>query len=162
MQSLWGRAETNLVPPGPHLIYNMQDFMTIFKKVKNLELPIGQYVVFGSGPLEAYGIRQANDIELFVTKELYIKLKASGWEEKEWPNEGGHYLQKDDFEADDTWHYGDYNPTPEELIAKAQIINGVPFAPLEEVRDWKLAFGRTKDIEDVKMIVDYFSNPKTQ
>lgn len=132
--------------------------MTIFEKVKNLQLPIGQYVVFGSGPLEAHGIRQCRDIDLFITSELYQKLKSEGWEEKEWPDGDGYYLKKDDIEADDTWHYGDYNPAPEEIIADAEMIEGIPFAPLDEVRAWKIAFGRPKDIEDVRLIDDYLKS----
>lgn len=128
--------------------------MTIFEKVKTLNLPVGQFVVFGSGPLTAHGIRESRDIDLLVTSSLYKELKHAGWEEKEWPS-GGCYLVKDEIEADDSWHYGDYNPAPSEVIAKAEIVEGVPFAPLTEVLKWKQAYGRPKDLDDIRLIEDY-------
>src|SRR5260370_417002 len=108
--------------------------MDIFGKVKELNLPLGEYVVFGSGPLAAHNIRPTRDVDLFVTPALYQGLKSAGWEEKDWElRPPGKYLSKDDlYEADDMWHYGDYNPKPEEIIAVAEIIQGIPFAPITE------------------------------
>lgn len=128
--------------------------MDIVAKVKELDLPYGQYVVFGSGPLAVHGIRETRDVDLFVTTELYSQLKDQGWEEKEWEL-GGTYLSKDIYEVDDSWSYGNYNPKPEEIIAIAEIHKGVPFAPLTEVLKWKQAFGRPKDLEDIELIQAY-------
>ncbi len=125
----------------------------IFAEVKRLNLPLGQYVVFGAGPLAAHGVRETTDVDLFVTPTLYQALKADGWEEKELTNPpGGVCLFRGIYEADDTWHYGDYDPKPEELIQAAEVIEGVPFAPLVEVLKWKRAFGRPKDVADVGLI----------
>lgn len=121
-------------------------------------MPLGQYVVFGSGPLAAHGIRETTDVDLFTTTSLYQQLKAEGWEEKELGGpHGGLHLVSGIYEADDTWHYGAYDPTPEALIAGAAVIDGVPFAPLLEVLKWKQAFGRPKDIADVRLIEQYMS-----
>lgn len=133
--------------------------MDIFAEVKRLNLPIGQYVVFGSGPLMAHGIRDTTDVDLFVTPTLYQTLKADGWDEKELNNPpGGVCLFRGTYEADDTWHYGDYDPTPEEIIGIADMIQGVPFAPLVEVLKWKQAFGRPKDVADVGLIEQYLND----
>jgi hypothetical protein len=35
------------------------------------------------------------------------------------------------------------------------VIDGIPFASLEEVRKWKIASGRPKDIADIKLIDEY-------
>jgi hypothetical protein len=130
--------------------------MDIFAQVKALGLPLGQYVVFGGGPLAAHGIRETADVDLFVTTSLYDHLMAGGWEEKEFGGpHGGLYLVNGIYEADDTWHYGDYDPTPEEIISAADMIDGVPFAPLVEVLKWKRAFGRPKDVADVRLIQAY-------
>jgi hypothetical protein len=53
--------------------------MEIIKEVKSLNLPIGQYVVFGSGPLQIHGIRESNDVDLLVLPGLFEKLKGEGW-----------------------------------------------------------------------------------
>jgi hypothetical protein len=125
----------------------------IFAEVNALGLPLGQYVVFGAGPLAAHGIRETNDVDLFVTPMLYQLLKADGWEEKELNNPpGGVCLFRGIYEADDTWRYGDYDPTPEAVISMADVMQGVPFAPLIEVSKWKRAFGRPKDAADVGLI----------
>ena len=127
----------------------------IINKVKDLNLPLGQYVVFGSAPLAVHDIRQTQDIDLFVTASLYQQLKNSeGWQEREWDS-GGHYLSKGIFEVDDSWDYGDYNPSPEEIIAIAEVWQGVSFAPLSEVLKWKKAFGREKDKVDVNLLERY-------
>lgn len=128
--------------------------MEIIKKVKALNLPSDQYVVFGSGPLAIHGIRKSRDVDLFVTTALYEQLKKEGWVEKEWEL-GGYYLSKDEYEIDDTWEYGEYHPTPEQIIAIAEVVDGVPFAPLREVLKWKQAFGREKDLADVVLIEKY-------
>lgn len=53
--------------------------MDIFEEVKNLNLPLGQYLVAGSGPIAAHGIRDYKDIDILVTENLYNKLMKSGW-----------------------------------------------------------------------------------
>jgi hypothetical protein len=125
----------------------------IFQQVKALGLPLGQYVVFGSGPLAARSIRATSDVDLFTTTALYDQLRADGWQEVEKPVEaGGLYLAHGIYEADDKWRYGAYDPRPEDIIEAADTIDGVPFAPLLEVLKWKRAFGRPKDAADVQLI----------
>jgi hypothetical protein len=51
----------------------------IIDRVKTLNLPEGTYVVFGSCPLALAGIREAKDIDLLVSKEIFEQLKTSGW-----------------------------------------------------------------------------------
>ena len=137
--------------------------MDIFQKVKSLNLPSGEYIVFGSGPLQAHGIRETRDVDILVLSELYEKLKQEGWEERVWETSPpGRFLFKDDVEVGDSWDYGEYNPDPNWLIENAEIINGVPFAPLEEVLKGKKAFGRPKDLEDIKLIEEYLETTKKE
>ncbi|SDM47270.1 hypothetical protein [Allokutzneria albata] len=130
--------------------------MDIFQAVRTLSLPPGQYVVFGSGPLAAHGIRETADVDLFVTTELYQSLKRAGWAEKTQVG-GSSCLSIGVYEAYDTWRSGEHFLVPEELIAAAEMINGVPFAPLEYVLSWKKALGRPKDLVDVKLIERHHS-----
>jgi hypothetical protein len=125
--------------------------MDIVEEVKALDLPPRQYVVFGAGPLAAHGIRDTGDVDLFVATGLYEHLKASGWLEKT-TSCGKVHLSSGLYEADDSWTYGDYNPTIGELVATADLIDSVPFAPLAEVLEWKRAFGRPKDLRDIVLI----------
>ena len=52
--------------------------MDIFKKLKELNFPLGEYVLVGSGPLAARGIRKASDLDIAVTDELWQELINSG------------------------------------------------------------------------------------
>lgn len=49
------------------------------------------------------------------------------------------------------------NMTPkiDEMIDKAEIIDGLPFVGLEYVIEWKKFMGRDKDKKDLKLIDDY-------
>jgi len=69
-------------------------------------------------------------------------------------------LTYNDFEAHDNWNFSSYQPTLQQLRETAMIVDGIPFASLEEVRKWKLSFGRPKDLRDVELINSYLS--KTQ
>ena len=126
----------------------------IIAKVKTLNLPKDSYVVFGSCPLALAGIREANDIDLLVSKELSAKFKEDGWKELEKsPNDKP--LIYDVFEAHDRWNFSSYSPTLQDLLATATVEEGVPFASLEEVRKWKLSSRRPKDIVDISLIDKY-------
>ena len=52
--------------------------MNIFSKLKELNFPIGQYVVVG-GAMAAHGIRDAHDLDILVTPTLYQELISEGW-----------------------------------------------------------------------------------
>lgn len=126
----------------------------IVEKVKTLGLPEYSYIVFGSCPLAAAGIRETNDIDMLVSPETFEKLKAAGWQELH-KNENDKPLIRDVFEAHKNWNFSSYNPTLVHLLASATVIDGVPFASLREVRKWKLSSGRPKDLRDIKLIDAY-------
>lgn len=126
----------------------------IISKVKELNLPAGAYIVFGSCPLALAGIREANDIDMLVSKELFADLKKSGWQEVD-KGPGDKPLAHDVFEALSNWDFGSYKPTLHALLSTATIVDGIPFASLEEVRKWKVASGRPKDFGDIKLIDEH-------
>lgn len=126
-------------------------------KVKSLDLPKGSYVVYGSAPLAVLGIREVNDIDLLVSDELYNELAKKGWKKihkgpKDEP------LTFDIFDAHKSWEFSDYAPKLSELLSRAVYVEDVPFASLIDVKKWKEASGRPKDITDLKLIDDYLKN----
>jgi len=123
----------------------------IIAKVKSLNLPTNSYIVFGSCPLAAAELREANDIDLFVSKELFKNLGQSGWQELQ-KSADNKPLVYDVFEAHPNWNFSSYKPTLQQLLATADLIDGIPFASLQEVRKWKASSGRPKDLEDIKLI----------
>lgn len=128
------------------------DFITIKKLVDELGFERGKYALFGSSPLAAHGIREANDIDMVVTLDLYEKLKESGWKEEAYPVTEKRGLTKDKFEVFYEWNYVGYTPDVMKIIREADIIDDVPVVRLEEVLKWKIAFGREKDLKDVELI----------
>ncbi len=128
----------------------------IIKKVKELDLPKGSYVVFGSCPMALAGIRESNDIDLLVTKELFDTFAKQGWTLTD-KGADDKPLAKDNFEAHYKWDFSSYKPTLEQLLINATVVGGTPFAALEEVRAWKTSSGRPKDLKDIELIDNYLS-----
>lgn len=132
---------------------NLQEIIT---KVKELGLPEGSYVVFGSCPLAAAGLREAGDIDMLVTAEVFRGLGVAGWKRVN-KGVGDMPFTHDVFEAHDNWDFSHYRPTLDQLLMTATVIDGVPFAALEEVRKWKAASGRPKDLKDIELIDAYLA-----
>ncbi|MCA9325401.1 hypothetical protein KDA23_05060 [Candidatus Saccharibacteria bacterium] len=128
----------------------------IIDKVKSLGLPEGEYIVFGSCPLAAAGIREAGDIDMLVSDKLMTELAERGWQEVD----KGKYnkpLTHEEFEAHSSWRFSAYNPSLAHLLQNADHFDGIPFASLSEVRKWKAASGRPKDLRDIALIDAHLS-----
>lgn len=129
----------------------------IVAKVKSLDLPKDKFIVFGSCPMAAAGIRESGDIDLLVTSDVLADLAKRGWKPFH-KSEGDEPLTYNEFEAHDNWNFSSYQPTLEHLLATATIIDGVPFASLEEVKKWKQSSGRPKDLKDIELIDSFLAN----
>lgn len=123
----------------------------IIDRIKQHNLPVDDYVVFGSGPLAAAGIRPAADIDLVVAPQLFDQMRKSGWQQAEGLR-GEPRLTYGDFEVFMEWNFGGYCPTLSELQESADVIDGIPFVNLREVNKWKQVCGRPKDIADINLI----------
>ncbi len=134
--------------------------MNIVEEVKSLNLPFGEYVIVGSGPMAVRNMRNYKDIDVLVTKDLYQRLSTTnGWKIIILPGLLGdrEVAKNGECEAGiDLW-FGDYKPDTETLIKNAEIIQGIPFLPLEELIKFKKAMGRPKDLADIKLIEQYLS-----
>ncbi|OGI95457.1 hypothetical protein A2917_02770 [Candidatus Nomurabacteria bacterium RIFCSPLOWO2_01_FULL_42_17] len=140
---------------------SLESKKTIFERVKKLNFPIGKYVVVG-GVMEAHGIRKAVDVDFIVTKELFDDLLKQGWVPKPCrPGDIGkegekRKLRKDDISIISEYSWLDkYFAKTEDLIANADIIDGIPFISLSELLKWKKACGREKDLIDIELIENY-------
>ena len=128
----------------------------IVDKAKELNLPKGSYVIFGSCPMAVAGIRESSDIDMLVSEEVFSNLAKGGWKILD---KGGKDkpLLNGDFEAHKSWEFSSYAPTLDHLLARADYVDGIPFASLQEVRKWKVASGRPKDLLDIELIDEYLS-----
>lgn len=134
--------------------------MDIFKKLKELNFPLGEYVLVGSGPLAARGIREASDLDIAVTDKLWQELINSGNYKIE-ERYGRVFLAEknnDDVDIIKQLDWDAYPTTTEEAIKTADIINGYPFLNVAETIKFKKALGREKDFRDIKLLEDYQKN----
>ncbi|MDO8594779.1 MAG: hypothetical protein Q7R93_04695 [bacterium] len=128
--------------------------MNIIEKAKELNFPPGEYVIVGSGPLEALGIRQASDIDVAVLPELFERLRVTGeWKEEE--RYGKTFLKREKVDIIPKLSWSEYPTTTEEAIASAIVIDGIYFMNLDELRKFKTALGREKDFADIALIDAY-------
>jgi len=125
-----------------------------------LNLPKGEWVVFGGACLTAHGIRETTDLELFVTARLYDELKSGGWEERVTGSTGARYVMKVHENipvlAFITCGSDQWRPQVEKYLQKPEAISGIPCMPLTEMYSWKAATARPKDLSDLVLMDDYF------
>ncbi|MBI4119944.1 MAG: zinc ABC transporter substrate-binding protein [Parcubacteria group bacterium] len=133
--------------------------MNIFEEVKKLNLPAGKYVVVGSGAMAARGIREAGDVDLLVTQDIFDALEKSGGWQTEFKPDGRKSIKKDICEVCTDFICGRYQLDSGELIQNADVIDGIPFMKLEELVKFKTELGREKDLRDIELIQNYL---KTQ
>ena len=67
----------------------------LFQKVKKLQLPQGEYALFGSAPLGIRGLKECSDIDIIVTQKLWKELKNKSWKIKIAPH-GSEYFEYDE------------------------------------------------------------------
>lgn len=127
----------------------------MFDDLKGVGLPIGEYLVTGSGPLGVKGIRSVNDIDIVVTRRLWAYLESKyeariedGLKKIAIPNTCIEVL------GEGSAYYSSENDI-KSRIEQAEIIDGFPFERLEKVINIKKQIGRKKDLADVKLIQEY-------
>lgn len=129
----------------------------LFQKVRKLELPVGEYALFGSAPIGVRGLKECSDIDIIATPKLWKKLKIRNFKKNIAPH-GSEYFQYDEIEFWKDWRPGAWNI--EELIQDAEIINGLPFVRLEKVLVWKKMIAREKDFKDIQLIETFLKIEK--
>jgi len=127
----------------------------LFKKVKELNLPMGKYALFGSAPMGIRGHKDCADIDIIVTEDLWNEYVDKNWEIRTMPH-GSQYLCNDKIELWKDWRPGQWNI--EQLIKEAEVINGLPFVKLGKVLEWKKMIVREKDLEDIKIIEKFLQS----
>lgn len=128
--------------------------INILEKIKELNFPLGQYVIVGSGILSVLGIRESNDIDIAVLPELHKKLCEDSSFEKEVRHDRI-FLKKEGVDIIPELSWSEYSTTTEQAIKSATNIDGIPFMNLQELKKFKKALGREKDFKDIKFIDKY-------
>lgn len=132
-----------------------------FDLVRQLNLPISHYAITSSGPLGIRGIRLINDIDIVVDDKLWAVLEDEYGKITEGvitkislSKRQIEILGKGSF-----WNnYKPEDPSINQQIEQAELIEGLPFVKLEYVLYFKRQLGRDKDLEDVTLINRYLKN----
>jgi hypothetical protein len=135
------------------------DSKRLHKLVAELGVPHGGYVLFGGTILAALGIRDAGDIDIFVTEEVFNELRSRGWKEKSKKGRPPYLVSSVGgvpIQAFHIWVGGGWQPDIPSYISNPEVVDGLPFMPLRQLYDWKVATRRPKDIEDITLIENYW------
>ncbi|MDJ0791656.1 MAG: hypothetical protein QNJ71_07150 [Acidimicrobiia bacterium] len=124
----------------------------LFAAVRELDLPIGHYAIFGSGPLIIRGIIDAaNDVDVVARGAAWERARRLG-EVVTLTEHGVDVASFSDgaVTVGTSWAYGDVDI--DDLIDTAEIFDDLPFARLEYVVRYKRAAGRPKDLEHLRLL----------
>lgn len=133
--------------------------MNIKKSLRELNLGCENSVVIGSGILNAYKIRQSNDIDIVVPYKEYSRL-ASNKKFIEKNKHGSRILTFDIFEVGTYWEVLGKKQTFNDLCARSLIIDSVRYISLDFLLAVKKSWqnkndARQKDIDDIALIEEY-------
>ena len=123
---------------------------SLFQQVKQLELPLGEFAIFGSGPLIVRRIIQAaNDLDIICRGAAWEMAKEIGTSQ---------YLEEygvnvvticdGQISFGRSWGIGNFDV--DDLIDTAEIIEDLPFVRLEHVIRYKTERASIKDIRHLE------------
>lgn len=121
-------------------------------RLRELALPSGHYAVFGSGPLLARGlIDEVGDLDVLVRGPAWTTAAAHG-KIVHLDAYGVDVIAVDDgaLTFGRTWGIGSFDV--DELIATADVIDGLPFVGLRHVIAYKRIANRAKDVRHLELI----------
>lgn len=131
---------------------NKADFIAA---VKNLSLGKDDYIVIGSGILCALEIREADDIDIVVSKKEFDRFEDDPEWKRNSSSDGTFVLVNGVYELSLDRIFQNAEPTLEELKRGQIIVDGVPFISLDQVIELKQKRGLDKDIRDIDLIETY-------
>ncbi len=120
-----------------------------FTQLRSWNLPIGEYLITGSGLLGILNLREIGDVDIIVSDALWKKLAdqfgvtvKEGIERIEFPDG-----LIEAFPASNP-----YNSEIPNRIADAEFIEGLPFDTVETFLYYKRKMGREKDLRDIQLL----------
>ena len=119
-------------------------------QLKALELPEGDWALFGSGPLLLRGwIDEVRDFDVITRGRAWEAVQTIG-EPEVFENGRTMYRIASDLTFGNYWFYGDFDIA--ELIDSAEMIDGVPCVALEHIVEYKEIADRPRDRQHLAVI----------
>ncbi|MGM0629434.1 MAG: hypothetical protein ACQESA_03330 [Patescibacteria group bacterium] len=123
----------------------------LFKKFAKLDLPKDSYAIYGSGPLAIRGLKGLNDVDVVVTDEFFTTLV------ERYGKEASGKIEMENGDIEIFSAHSSLLEDPYGLIERAEDINGLKFALLEDIVQWKKKRGKEKDAVDIKTVEEYLN-----
>jgi hypothetical protein len=124
----------------------------LIRRLRSIDLDSDEYVVFGSGPMLAHGLVQTvKDLDVVARGSALQVARAIGR-----PGFGAvdsaplWSLFDGEIEVFGGWLAPHWDV--DDLIARAELIEGIPFAPLQDVLRYKQLLRRRQDIPDIRLL----------
>ncbi|MEU0738684.1 hypothetical protein [Streptomyces sp. NPDC006134] len=129
-----------------------------FQELVSLGLPADGYVIAGSGPMFAHGLRDdIGDIDVVAGESAWrVALELGRPEAAPLGYAQRIVLSGGVIEVLDGW----FGYPVDSLILESETIEGIKFMPLKKVLEWKIKFrengvGRDKDSRDIALLQEY-------
>jgi hypothetical protein len=131
----------------------------LFRLLGKLALPAEDFVVTGSGPLLAHGLKPSiHDLDLVARGKAWELAAGRAPVERSQSGLGLRIaLFQGSVEVFDHWVGG--LSDVDAMIDGAEVVEGVRFMSLQDTLRWKRGLGRAKDLADVRLIERYLSVP---
>ena len=124
----------------------------LFEALRALELPAGDYAVFGSGPLIIRGvIPLENDLDVIARGAAWDRASMKGTL-IHLPEHGVDVASflNGRITVGRSWGYG--TPDIDALIDTAELIDDLPFVRLSHVVEYKMIANRSKDLDHLELL----------
>ena len=126
--------------------------------INSLGFDFPEFVIVGSFSIELMGGRPANDIDILISKNQYARcLRSGSWSPRYHSKPRRTILHKRVASVGLEAHFEVGNPevfhTFEQMKCKATCLCGLPCIDLVTLLQFKLAFHRAKDVEDIDWLV---------
>jgi hypothetical protein len=126
----------------------------VIRLIKDCELHSDQYIVVGGAVLAVHGLRHTFDVDIVASEYLIQKCLSNGWT-PDVRKDGKPMLKNGAVEMYADVNSGNFNPTLDELLARAIVFKGIPFCSMEDVKKFKQEYNRDKDVQDILLINTY-------
>lgn len=140
------------VHPGVRMAIEAYDKETVSNvdRIRALNLPEDDYIVISGTALEMMGIRETNNVDMIVSKNVYAQLREKNWKEYV-QDDGKRVLSRHGYRVMTYWMGYDLA----KLKKNEQVIEGIPVMGLDDLIECKHKMGRKKDLHDIALIEEH-------
>lgn len=131
---------------------------SVVSRVQQLGFVKDEYVVIGSGLLDALGLRVSGDLDLAVSDELFARLSATGHYEQRQKNGTTFLVGTTELTAGlEIWRDWKQDLPFSELRTRTVEVDGVVFAHPSVIIERKSERGLAKDLTDIQLLTEYYA-----